>query len=55
MGHKKKVTKLNNHGTIGVSIPSDAVGPNGETIEKGDYVSFEITGVEKAEDAEGGE
>ena len=50
MTFTKKVHEANSDGSIGLIVPHDVTGPNGEPIEPGDAVTFRIIKVEKAGD-----
>lgn len=47
MTFTKKVYKANSDGSIGLTVPHNATGPNGEPIEPGDAVTFRVVKVEK--------
>lgn len=46
---EKQVHRQNSDGTVGMTIPHDVTGPNGEEIAPGDVISFLVTSVEKQE------
>lgn len=55
MTFTKKVHQANSDGSIGMIVPHHVTGPDGEEIEPGDTVTFQIVKVEKKGDENGGE
>ena len=54
MEFTKKVHRANSDGSIGLTVPHYATGPNGEDIEPGDLVTFEVKRVEKQQGGDNG-
>lgn len=50
MTFTKKLHKANSDGSIALIVPHNVTGPNGEELEPGDEVTFNIVKVEKQGD-----
>lgn len=47
MTFKKTALKANQTGSLKIIVPHDATGPNGEEIDEGDEIVFDIVAVNK--------